>query len=322
MNFAISTHWNAARHAHGEAMLEEILQLGFRHVELGYDLRMELVAGVQAMVKRGAVQVGSLHNICPVPIGAARGHPEIYTLASRDERERRNAVEYTARTLRFAAELGARAVVTHAGNVDMPMMSTQLIELCLSGQQYAPAFEKLKLKMQALRDKRAPRQIEFLYRGLEALMPVLQETGVVLAIENLPTWEAIPTEVEFEEIARRFGNRHIRYWHDLGHGQIRQNIGFINHERWLERLQPHLAGMHVHDVLPPATDHVMPPRGQVDFPRFQRFAQLDIVRVIEPSSRTPAEEIAEGLKFLRECWASPHRGAPAPTRPGNERSNA
>lgn len=319
MNFALSTHWNAARHTRGEALIEEILQLGFRHVELGYDLRMELVPGVQDMVRRGAVKVDSLHNFCPVPIGAPRGHPELYTLASPDERERQSAVQHTIRTLRFAAEVGARVVVTHAGNVDMPMMSTQLFELCIAGEQYTPRFEKVKLKMQTAREKKAPRQLEYLYRGLEALLPVLQETRVVLGIENLPTWEAFPTEVELEGILRRFNSPHIRYWHDIGHGQIRENIGLINHERWLERLQPYLAGMHVHDVAPPATDHVMPPHGHIDFPRFQRFATSDIVKVIEPSSRTPAEEVAGGLAFLKECWGSARRGPAAPSRPHQER---
>ena len=302
MEFALSTHWNAARHARGEALIEEILELGFTRVELGYDLRLELVEGVKAMVAQGAVKVDSLHNICPVPLGASRGHPEIYTLASPDARERQQAVHYTSQTLRFAAEVGAKVVVTHAGNVAMTHYSRDLFDLAIAGQAYTPRYEKVKLKLQEQREKYVPRQLEFLYQGLDQLMPVLQETGVVLGIENLPTWEAIPTELEFEAIFRRFGDRHIRYWHDLGHGQIRQNLGFINHERWLERLEPHLAGMHVHDVAPPATDHVMPPRGQIDFKRFQRFGSLDILRVVEPSSRTPAAEVAEGLAFLKTCW--------------------
>ena len=283
-------------------MIEEILGLGFKRVELGYDLRLELVPGVKAMVAQGAVKVDSLHNICPVPMGAARGHPEIYTLGSVDARERAQAVQSTTQTIRFAAEVGARVVVTHAGNVDMPHYSRDLFDLALAGQTYSPRFEKLKIKLMEQREKHAPRQIDLLCQGLEKLLPILQETKVQLAIENLPTWEALPTEIELESIFRRFGNQHLRYWHDLGHGQIRQNLGFINHERWLERLQPHLAGMHVHDVAPPATDHVMPPRGHIDFSRFQRFGVSDIIRVVEPSSRTPASEVAEGLAHLTKVW--------------------
>ncbi len=307
MEFALSTHWNAARHSSGETLVEEILALGFRRLELGYDLRRELVPGVQAMVKNGSVRVDSLHNFCPVPMGAMRGHPEIWTMASRDESERESAIRHTANTIHFAAEIGARYVVVHAGNVEMPMISTQLFDLCIAQQQYSPAYERLRMKLQEQRDKKAPRQFDHLLRGLERLVPVLEETGVTLALENLPTWEAFPTEIEFEQIKRRFPTPLIRYWHDLGHGQIRQNIGFINHERWLDRLQPHLVGMHVHDVRPPATDHVMPPRGQIDFTRFKHIATSDIVRVIEPSSRTPAEQVTEALAFLNEVWGTPDR---------------
>ena len=104
---AISTRWNAGRHRSGEAMIEEILDLGLGLVELGYDLRAELIPGVKTLVASGAVRVGSLHNFCPVPVGAPRPHPELYTPASPDRREREFAVIHISRTLRFAAEMGA-----------------------------------------------------------------------------------------------------------------------------------------------------------------------------------------------------------------------
>jgi sugar phosphate isomerase/epimerase len=304
MEFALSTHWNSRRHTRGELLIEEILQLGFTRVELGYDLRQEQVPGVVAMIRNGSVRVDSVHNFCPVPLGAARGHPELWTLAARDERERENAIRHTISTIRFAAEIGARIVVTHAGNVDMPLISPDLFDLCLANRQYSPEYERLRLKLQEQRDRKAPKQFEVLIHSLERLIPVLDETGVTLAIENLPTWEAFPTELEFEEIKRRIPSPRIAYWHDIGHGQIRQNVGFINHERWLDRLWPYLVGMHVHDVVPPVTDHVMPPKGGIDFSRFQRFAVSDRVYVIEPSSRAPVEDVVEGFAVLKKAWGA------------------
>ena len=316
VKFALSTHWNASRHTGGEAMLDEIAALGFDAVELGYDTRIDLVPGIQERVRSGAVRVGSLHNICPVPIGAPRGHPEIYTLGSVDERERANAVHHTAKTLRFAAELGARAVVTHAGNVQMDHFSYQLAELCAAGRQYDDTYEKLKLRCQVQRDKKAPKQIKFLRESLDQLKPVLAETGVQLALENLPTWEALPTELEMEELLKDYASAGLRYWHDVGHGQIRQNLGFIYAERWIERLLPWLAGMHVHDVAPPATDHVMPPRGHIDFSRIQRFAEASPLLVIEPTPRTTAEDIRQGLAHLQQTWGV----APAAPTPTEEKT--
>jgi hypothetical protein len=39
------------------------------------------------------------------------------------------------------------------------------------------------------------------------------------------------------------------YWHDCGHAQIKENLGFIHHALHLESLAPRLAGFHVHDVI-------------------------------------------------------------------------
>ena len=56
-------------------MLREIIDAGFRHVELGYDTTLDLVPGIHHMVDTGEITVNSLHNFCPVPIGAPMGHP-------------------------------------------------------------------------------------------------------------------------------------------------------------------------------------------------------------------------------------------------------
>ena len=299
---AISTRWNAGRHRSGEAMIEEILDLGLGIVELGYDLRAELIPGVKSLVASGAVRVGSLHNFCPVPVGAPRPHPELYTPASADRREREFAVIHISRTLRFAAEMGAQVVVCHSGNVDMPKFSFDLVRMAARGEQFGEPFENLKLKAQITRDKKAPRQIEYLAESLEKLAEVVQETGVNLALENLPTWEAIPSELEAEQLMKRFHADGIRLWWDIGHAQIRENLGFINAARWLRRLAPFIAGMHIHDVEPPGQDHLMPPRGKVDFPALADFARMDKVRVLEPAPDTETAHVVRAIEYLRETW--------------------
>ena len=299
---SLSTRWNAGRHNTGEAMLEEILALGLDRVELGYDLRPELIAGVKAMIASGAVRVDSVHNFCPVPVGAPRPHPELYTPASPDRQEREYAVTHISRTLRFAAQVGAKVVVCHSGNVDMPRFTFDLVRMASQDGQFGGPYETLKLKAQIFRDKKAPRQIEYLADSLQKLVPVVQETGVKLALENLPTWEAIPSELESEQLMKQFHAAGIRLWWDIGHAQIRENLGFINASRWLRRLVPHVAGMHIHDVLPPGQDHVMPPRGQVDFKALSDLAKLDMVRVLEPAPDTEAEHIVRAIAFLRETW--------------------
>lgn len=302
MDFAISTHWNARKHSSGEAMLTEIIDAGFKHVELGYDLTLDLVPGVQNFVENGDIIVNSLHNFCPVPIGAPMGHPELFHLADTDIRGRLSAVRNTINTISFAAQVHAKYVVVHTGNVDMPFMTRKLLDLIKAGRQYDEKYEKIKLKLLTRREDKVQNHLDALNESLAELMPELEKHNICLAMENLPSWESIPTESEIETICKKFDSPHIRYWHDLGHGQTRQNLGFIAHLRWIEKLSPFLVGMHVHDIKHPASDHLMPPNGELDFSNFKKIANSGIVLVLEPASGTPVEEIVKGHQLLKEMW--------------------
>lgn len=279
--------------------------MGFSHVELGYDLTPNLVPGVLSMVSAGAIKVVSLHSYCPLPPILPFAHPEPFTLASPDAHIRANALHYLQNTIRFAAEVGAGVVVNHAGNADMKPVSPRLGELIRAGKFDSQEYEDLRMKTLIAREKAAARQLPHLYQGVEKLLPLLEETRVTLAFEILPTWEAFPTEVEMERLLLHFKSPRLKYWHDFGHGQIRENLGFTNHLRWVKRLRPWMAGMHIHDVIPPQQDHVMPPAGSIDFSLFREVAQGDIVRVLEPSSSLPADAIVAGLRTLRELWETP-----------------
>jgi sugar phosphate isomerase/epimerase len=304
MIFSLTTRWNASRHETGEAMLDEILALGFDHVELGYDLRGHLVPGVESRVRSGAVKVDSLHAYCPLPPVVPVPGPEPFTLASPDPRIRASALHYLENTVRFAAEIGARVVVTHAGNVDMSPLSPKLIELVAQGNQYSEEYDKVRMKLLLTREKAVGRQLEHLRAGIGKLLPLLESTRRIVALEILPSWEAIPTELEMEKLVTHFNSPWLRCWHDMGHGQIRENLGLTSHARWVNRLRPILAGLHIHDVLPPVTDHLMPPLGTMDFTLFREAAQGDIVRVLEPGPSATAEEIVTGLRLIREAWTT------------------
>ncbi len=305
--FALSTRWNAYRHARGEDLVDEILDLGFTRLELGYDFRHELTDGVRRRVREGAVRVGSVHSICPVPLGQPQGGPELYTLASPDAAERAQAVTHLTETIRFAGEMGASAVVVHAGNVHLRRRLTPLLlGMAEAGALGTPAYEKARLKLAAKREKRARRQLGFLYAGLQELMRPAREAGVRIGLEILPTWEAFPTESEMEGLLAYFPEDAFGYWHDFGHAQIRMNLGFIHHLRWFERLAPRMVGMHIHDVIPPGRDHVLPPRGQIPFADFRPHLPEDIPLVFEPSSRARPDDLAAAVAHLHEAWTAPH----------------
>ena len=304
MNFSLSTRWNAYRHNSGEALVDEILELGITRLELGYDLRLDQTPGVKDRIKSGDITCPSVHNYCPVPVAAPRGHPELFSLSSLDNRERESATRYTTNTINFAAEVGAKAVVVHAGNTRLRQRTTKLLSLAESGKSHTPKYEKIKLKLMMERNKKGPQYIDQLYRSLETLLPILQDADIAIGLENLPSWEAIPTETEAEEIFKKFDSPHIRYWHDMGHGQIRHNLGLISHKLWFDKLSPYLLGMHIHDTEPPAGDHIMPPRGEINFSDFSNAPSLTNLLVLEPCPGTPPEHITTAINLLNSTWSN------------------
>lgn len=302
MNIGISTRWNAYRHKDGRTMIDEIKSMGFDHVELGYDLTADLVEGVVSMVREKIITVDSVHNFCPVPPGVPHGHPELFELASPEIDIRKSAIRYTLSTVDFAANLGAKFVVVHVGRVNTRITTRRLISMWEGGKYHSPRYERLRTKLIIQREKKAKKRIDAFCQTLDEMLPQLERTGVALAIEVLPSWEAVPTEPEMLTILREFNSPFIRYWHDTGHAQTRENLGFIGHRVWFEKLLPWLAGMHIHDIRCPAFDHLMPPMGELDFSTFNLRGIKEVVRVLEPAPGTPVEIVKEAHQFLEKTW--------------------
>ena len=291
-------------------MIDEIRGLGFEQVELGHDLRADLVPGVRQAIDAGIVRVGSVHNFCPVPLGYLRGSPDLYSPCATDAQEQQSAVRNTRRTIEFASEIGADWVVIHGGRVEMADRTGELAQRYLRGERTGGAgYDKLRIRQLIEREKKGRRHLVILRRFLETLLPKVEALGCRLAIEIQPAWEGVPTELEVFDLLTEYNSANLRYWHDFGHGQIRENLGFINHRRWLERLQPFLAGMHIHDVAAPLRDHLPPGQGELDFARFAGIASGRMPRVLEPHPEITAAELTEGVCRLRREWPDPKDGS-------------
>jgi sugar phosphate isomerase/epimerase len=195
-------------------------------------------------------------------------------------------------------------VVAHAGRVNMTHITPDLVRMAEEGRQVSPRFDRLKVKLILRREKKAPSSMAALSASIEELLPVLNESRVSLALENLPSLEAVPSEPEMESLFEHFRTPALGYWHDTGHAVLRQRLGFAGQRQTLVRLGPRLLGMHVHGVTGFADDHVMPPRGELDMDMLAPFAKGCIPIVLEPAPGTPPEEIAAAAALLRSRWNS------------------
>ena len=149
MSLAISTSWNAHRFDDGEKLLFEISQLGFRAIELSFNLSSGMVDQIAESSRRLKISIESLHNYCPVPDGLNRKQalPDCYSLASLDKEERFLAVKYAKRSIDTASRLGAKVVVLHCGRVEVPDYTRQLINFYNQGKNNSAEFLELKERM-------------------------------------------------------------------------------------------------------------------------------------------------------------------------------
>jgi len=94
----------------------------------------------------------------------------------------------------------------------------------------------------------------------------------------------------------------VGYWHDCGHAQIKEHLGFISHRLQLENLSPRLIGFHIHDVEYPGRDHRAPGTGTVDFAALRPVVKPEHVKVFEFSPSLTPEAALGGVKFVKGLW--------------------
>jgi len=98
-------------------MLREIRAFGFEYAELSHGIRISLLPGILEAVEAGEIKISSLHNFCPLPMGAFQAAPNFFQPSSPDSRERDQWLRQTKRSIDFAAQVGATLLVCHLGSV-------------------------------------------------------------------------------------------------------------------------------------------------------------------------------------------------------------
>ncbi len=166
-----------------------------------------------------------------------------------------------------------------------------------------PRFKKQTACALRARERQAGKHLEALRRSLDRLVPRFEKAGVALCLENLPSWEAVPSEAEIARLVADYPVSALAHWHDLGHGQVRQNLGWsTDHAAVAAHLLPITRGIHIHDVRGLADDHQVPGAGVIDFTRFAFYGTAAVIRVFEPLPGTPATALAAALARLRQTW--------------------
>jgi sugar phosphate isomerase/epimerase len=300
--YSLSTCWNSARHTDGRALLREIRDLGFEYAELSHGIRLSLVPGILDAVNAGEMKISSVHNFCPLPVGVTGPAPNLYEFSADLDRDRQLAIKHTINTLEFAQRVGAPLVVLHFGSMDLKDYTGKLKELVERGEKGTPKFQKVVAEANAAREAKKKK---FYDRSRETLKLLLTESkfrGLKFGIEIREAVEELPVESDFKALLEEFPAPDVYYWHDVGHAQIKQDLGFINHAQHLAAHADRLAGFHIHDVKFPARDHFPPGGGDIDFASLKPFVKPEHIKVFELSPKVPLESVQRGIAHLKKIW--------------------
>ena len=108
---AVSTAWRSEILDSGKEIVEEILSLGVKAMEMEYRISRSSLKEMEPYIRDGRISVASLHNIFPLPgqIPKSMANGEFVSLSSPDDPERKSALAYTLKTLEWAKKFGAKA---------------------------------------------------------------------------------------------------------------------------------------------------------------------------------------------------------------------
>jgi sugar phosphate isomerase/epimerase len=279
-------------------MLREIkTALGFDLIELGHGIRSSLLPGIQKMFDSGQVRFSSLHNFCPVPVDVKVASPDCYQFSAVSAEERERAVRHTLQTIDSAERLEVPFVVLHLGAVKMRPVTDRLIQMTKAGKHLSREYVQAKIKAVKTREKRAPAQLRWVKECLRRVVEHAISKNVGVALENRRGYEEIPNESELQALLNEFDSRHLGYWHDFGHSQIKANLGFIDHGQWLTEIGSHAFGSHVQDCIWPARDHEPPFTGEMDFEKLVPLLPTNCLFVWEMSPSKTVDAIRQSVRM-------------------------
>ncbi len=294
---ALSTMYaQQERFASGAAFAHYAAAVGYDAVEVSHSTPEEKLRDI---LDCGVLPVVAIHQPAPhVTVAGGRSNAELNLAASSPEK-RADALGHALRSIEWAAAAGARALVVHLGEVEAfwPEGEAELYRLYRAGAIAGGRAGELRAEMEARRAAAAPAALAAARASLEALVAAARPRGVVIGLENRLHFHEIPHPREALALFDGFAAHEVGHWHDTGHAEVLERLGFLPHRAWFEALGERLAGAHVHDVRG-VLDHRAPGTGDLDWAMVAAgLGPLDAC-TLEIDQREPDEAVRAARPFL------------------------
>jgi len=109
--------WAKGRFSHMAGFVFKAKELGFTHIEANTSISPRMVSELL----KTTVPISSIHSPCPAVLSSRGILVSSLSLSSLDDSERIEAVSFTKQTIDLAANVSARAVVLHMGEVPIDL---------------------------------------------------------------------------------------------------------------------------------------------------------------------------------------------------------
>lgn len=280
-------------------MLQEMASLGFKHIELSHGVRITLVPGILRAVEEGLVEITSTHNFCPLPTGVVQAAPNLFEPSVTEYREHDQWLRHTKRSIDFAAQVKAKALVCHLGSVTFFWFNpARNVKNYLRDHPDAgrrpedKAYQAVLQKAMVRLRKRMKPFWERTKSSINEILDYAAQKNVRLGLENREKFEELPLDGDYPEfLASLPANAAAGYWHDTGHADIKESMGLLNHRQHLESLRDRILGFHLHDVSAQGQDHQAVGSGHIDFKMVSSFWRPHHLLTLELSPRITTEEV-------------------------------
>ena len=177
-------------------------------------------------------RIGGVHEPCPADISGGMLDDRNWLISASDEECRRQGVRAVQRSIDLARELGARAVVVHAGKVDIdPQLEKTLWRLFEVGQAQTSQYNEAKDRLMTARAAQAEANLEAVQRSLVELAEYAGRLGMRLGIKNRYHYLKIPLLDEMGRLLEAVGDGRGGFWYDVGHAHTLERLVLLPTKR-------------------------------------------------------------------------------------------
>jgi len=294
---SLSTSWCASKYTSGKAMVEDIINMGYKQIELNYLVTEKMLQEIRPYVEKGLIKISSVHHPMPKVTDETYGVESIM-LGFQDDKKREKAIELTKKTIDIAVSLGAKAVVIHPTQV--PIIGGRdydhlLSELYSTGKKNTLDYKTLYNDMIEYRQINSYKYLSKTKDSLEQIANYILEKqyDIKLGIENRAHCHQIPDFYEAEYLLKGINKNIVGFWYDIGHGIMMENLGMFRNISDMHKIKHRIIGVHIHDAIG-MDDHHPPYSLSHYLDQFIEVIQETNIKVLEISDKHSMKSVIAG----------------------------